>query len=173
MSLLKPASRRKLIRTPRMQFRQTGWTCVASNPRTLCSKSEISENLQKFQKIIFTFKMILWRHWVQFSILISLPESFSPSTVNVGSKFWKIWKKKRELSKIWIFDWSYETKTATFNFDNPAENFFGKHGNCSFKILKKLKKRDFKNLTFWLISWDEDCNFQFWYPCRKVFRRAR
>ena len=73
MSLLIPTSRRELIWTPRMQFRQTGWTCVASNPRTLCSKSEINENLQKFQKIIFTFKMILWRHWVQFSILISLP----------------------------------------------------------------------------------------------------
>ena len=49
--------------------------------------------------------------------------------------------KKRELSKVWFFDWSYKTKTAILNFDVPAENFFAKHGKCSFKVPKNLQKK--------------------------------
>ena len=51
-------------------------------------------NLLNFQKFIFNLKMILWRHRVQFSILIPLPKTFSPSTVIVRSKFRRIWKKR-------------------------------------------------------------------------------
>ena len=149
---------------------------VATNPKNLCSKSEKKEHSQNFQKIIFeklNLNVIFWKQKVQFSILIALPKTFSPSTVNVRSKFWRIWKK-RDFSKVWFFVWSYETKTATFNFDIPAETFFAKHGNSSFKILKNWeKKRTFRSLVFWLIFWDEDCNFQFWYPCRKKFGQAR
>ena len=156
------------------------------------------------------------RRKLQFSILISLPKSFSPSTVKVWWKFWRIWKK-RGPSEVWFFDWTFETKTAIFKFDIPAENFFAKHGECSFKNLKSSKKnqnfqkfgflidplrrrlqfsilitlpkifssstvnvrsktwrvwkkiRTFRSFVFWLIFWDEDCNFQFWYPCRNVF----
>ena len=132
-----------------MQFRQTAWTCVTTNPKYLCSTSEIKENSQNFLKfVVFILKMILWRHRVQNSILIYLSRSFSPSTVNVRSKFWRIWKK-REVSKVLFFDWSYETKAAIFNFDIPAEKFFAKYGKCSFKNLKNLKKnRIFKSCFF-------------------------
>ena len=101
-----------------------------------------SENFEKkeiFQKFDFLFDLM--RRRLQFSILISLPKSFSPGTVNVCSKFWRIWKKS-ELSEVWFSDWSFETKTALFNFDIPAEKFFAKHGKCSFKILKDLKKKE-------------------------------
>ena len=58
-------------------------------------------------------------------------------------------EKKRDFSKVWFFVWSYETKTAIFNFDIPAEKFFAKHGNCSFKFLKNWKKkRTFESLVF-------------------------
>ena len=113
-----------------------------------CSMSETNENLQNFQKIIFMLKLILWRHRVQFSILIPLTKTFSPSTVNVRSKFWRIWEK-REVSKVLIFDWSCDTKTAIFNFDIPAETFFAKNGKCSFKNLKNLKwKSEFSKVVF-------------------------
>ena len=92
----------------------------------------------------FIPNMILWRHEVQFSILISLPKTFSPSTIIVPSKFWRVWKK-RELSEVWFFDWSFETKTAIFIFDIPAQNSFAKHNKCSFKVPKSLKEnRTFK-----------------------------
>ena len=71
--------------------------------------------------------MIFWRYKVQVSILISLPKTFWPSTVNVRSKFWRNWKTKRT----------------------------------------------FKSLIFWLILWDENCIFKFWYPCRKLFHQAQ
>ena len=94
------------------------------------------------------------------------------STVNVRSKFWRLWKK-RDFSKVWFFVWSYETKTAFFKFDIPAEKFFAKHGKCSFKVLKNWKKkRTSRSLNFWLNFWDEDCSFQIWYPCWKLFRQA-
>ena len=38
--------------------------------------------------------MILYRHRVQFSILVALPKTFQPSTVNARSKFWRFRKKK-------------------------------------------------------------------------------
>ena len=85
--------------------------------------------------------MIPWRHIVQFSILISLPKTFSPSTVNVRSKFRRIWTKKRTFRSL-VFYWPFETKTAIFNFDNPVENFSCEHGNCSFEVLKNLKKKE-------------------------------
>ena len=110
--------------------------------------AQSSENFEKeenFQK--FDFLIDFLRKRLQFSILISLPKTFSPSTVNVRWKFWGSWKK-RELSKIWLFDWSFETKTAVFNFDNPAEKFFAEHGNCSFKVLKNLKKKNFQKFDF-------------------------
>ena len=112
-------------------FDKPGKNSVATNPKISCSKSETNENLQNFQKIIFILKLILWRHRVQFSFLIPLPKTFSPSTVNVRSNFWRFWKK-RDFSKVWFFVWSYETKTAIFNFDIPAEKFFARHGKCSF-----------------------------------------
>ena len=108
-------------------FDKPGENSVASSPKQLCSNSEKNENLLNFQKFFFNLKMILWRHRVQFSILIPLPRTFSPSTVIVRSKFWRFWKKKRF----------------------------------------------FKSLIFCLILWDEDCNFQFWYPCRNLFCQAR
>ena len=178
--------------------------------------SEDFERKENFEK--FDFLIDLMRRRLRFSILISLPKSFSPITVIVRSKFWRLWKK-RELSKVWFFDWSYETKTAIlqfwypcrklspstvnvrskfrrvwkkrqlsevwffywsfetktaiFIFGIPAENFLAKHSKGSFKVLKTLKKKTtFRSLIFWLIFWDEDCNFQFWYPCRKFFRQA-
>ena len=281
-------------------FRQAGCMFVQSS-----KEFEMKENSQKFD-----FLFDLMRRKLHFSILISLRETFSPSTVNVRSKFWRIWKKNRtfrsmvfwlifwdedcnfqfwypcrklfrqarwmfvqkpeefekksELSEIWFFDWSFETKTAIFNFDIPAEMFFAKHGKCSFKVLKNLKKRNFqkfgflidllrrrlqfsilislpnffsptrwmfvqkpeefekkqyfqkfcflidilrrrlqfsilislpkcfspstvnvrsnfwriwkkkrtlRSLIFWFIIWDEDCNFQFWHPCRIFFAK--
>ena len=58
-------------------------------------------------------------------------------------------EKKTELSEVWSFDWSSETKTAIFNFDIPAGNFFAKHGECSFKNLKSLKKnQNFQKFGF-------------------------
>ena len=144
------------------------------SPSTVNVRSECWKFFKKreiFQKFDFLFD--LTRRRLQFSILISLPKTFLPSTVIVRSKFWRSWQK-REFSKNWFFDWYFETKTAIFNFDIPAENFFAKHDECSFKNLKKLKKkRLFKKLTFWFTFWDEDCNFQFWYPCPKLFRLAR
>ena len=93
------------------------------------------------------FFIDLLRRRLQFSILVSLPKTFSPSTVNVRSKLRRVWKK-RELSEVWFFYWSFETKTAIFNFDNPAEKFFAKHGKCSFKVLKNLIKKVFQKFDF-------------------------
>ena len=104
----------------------------------------MKENSQKFD-----FLIDIVRRRLQFSILISLPKTFSSSTVNVRSKFWRLWKK-REISKVWFFDWSYETKTAIFNFDIPAEKFFAEHGKCSFKSLKNLKKKNFQKFDFFI-----------------------
>ena len=42
---------------------------------------------------MFDILFDLTRRRLQVSILISLPKSFSSSTVNVRSKFWRIWKK--------------------------------------------------------------------------------
>ena len=102
----------------------------------ILKKLKKKEKFQKFDSLID-----LLRRRPEFSILISLPKTFSPSTLIVCWKFWGSWKK-RELSKIWHFDWSFETKTAIFNFDIPAENFLAKHSKCSLKILRKLKKKE-------------------------------
>ena len=150
-------------------FDNPGENSVATNPNFLCSPSKKNENLKNFQNLIFIFKMILWRHRVQFSILISLSKNFSPSTVNVRSKFWRIWKKEY-FQKFDFFDWSYETKTATFNFHIPAENFFAKHGICSFKILKKLRKREFSKIWFFVWSYEtKTAIFIFDIRAEKVF----
>ena len=184
-----------------MHFDNPEENSVATNPNFLCSMSEINENLQNFQKYIFMPNMILWRHKVQFSFLISLHKIFSPSTVNFRSKLWRFWKKieifqkfdflfdlmrrrvqfsiliylpksfspstgnvrskfwrtrnEREVSKVLIFDWSYDTKTANFNFDFPAETFFAKHGKCSFKNLQNLKK----NQNFHILFFHSKCSF--------------
>ena len=124
-----------------MHFYNPEENSVATNPNFLCSMSEINENLQNFQKIIFISNMILWRQKIQFSVLISLHKTFSPSTVNVRSKLWRFWKK-RDFSKVWYFVWSSETKTASFNFDVSADNFSAKHGKCSYRVLKILKKKE-------------------------------
>ena len=103
--------------------------------------AQISEDFEKeenFQK--FEFLIDLMRRRLQFSILISLPKTFLPSTVNVRWKFWRNWKKKRNSKKMIIF-WSLETKAAISNFDIPAEIFLAKHSKCSFKVLKNLKKK--------------------------------
>ena len=98
---------------------------------------------------MFDILFDLTRQRLQFSILITQLKTFSPSTVIVCSKFWRSWKK-RELSKVWFFDWSYETKTVTFNFDIPAKNFLLKHSKCSFKNVKSLKKnQNFQKLYFY------------------------
>ena len=116
---------------------------------------EVLKNLKKkenFQKFDFLFDLM--RRRLQLSILISLPKPFLPSTVILRSKFWRI-GKKRELSEVWFFDWSFETKTAIFNFDIPAEKLLAKHGECSFKILKSLKKiRTFRSCFFY-----SNCSF--------------
>ena len=114
-----------------MEFPQTGWTSVVTNPKTFCFKSQLKENLQNFQKFIFHLKMILWKHRVQSSILISLPQSFSPSTVNIRSKFWRIWKKKPKFQKLF-----FHSKSSSF------------HVECSF--IKHIKNfpPNFKNIFF-------------------------
>ena len=58
-------------------------------------------------------------------------------------------EKKRELSKVWFFDWSYETKTAFFNFDIPAENFSLSTVNVRSKFSRIWKRnRNFENVFF-------------------------
>ena len=76
-------------------------------------------------------------------------ENFFAKHSNCSFKILKKLKKKREVSKIWFFDWSFETKTAFFNFDIPADNFLAKHSKSSFKFPKSLKKTELskKNLT--------------------------
>ena len=56
------------------------------------------ENLQKFD-----FLIDLMRRKLHFSILISLPKTFSPSTINVRSKFRRVWKKNRTFKKNFFF----------------------------------------------------------------------
>ena len=85
--------------------------------------------------------MILWRNRVQFSILIALPKIFSPSTVNVRSKFWRVWKK-RDFPEVWFFDRSYETKTAIFNFNIPAKIFSPSTVNVRSKFWRNWKKKE-------------------------------
>ena len=114
--------------------------------------SEDFEKKEIFQKFDFLFD--LTRRRLQFSILISLHKTFSPSTVNVRSKLWRFWKK-REVSKVLIFDWSFDTKTAKFNFDFLAKTFFAKHGKCSFKNLQNLKK----NQIFQILFFHSKCSF--------------
>ena len=116
MSLLIPTSRIELIWTPRKFFWQPGWKLCCHKSKSFMLQVRNNWKLTKLSKKFFIFKMILWRHRVHFSILISLPENFSRSTLNVRSNLWKFWKKEKT----------------------------------------------FKNLIFWLILWDEDCNFQFW-----------
>ena len=121
--------------------------------------SEEFEKKENFQKFDFLIHLLSRR--LQFSILISLPKSFLPSTVIVRSKFWRIWEK-RELSKIWFFDWSYETKTAFFNFDIPAEKILAKHSKCSFKVTKILKKKqNFQKKNYSKCSFGHaECSFK-------------
>ena len=83
-------------------FDNPGENSVATNPKILCSKSEINKNFQNFPKVIFILKTILWRHKVQFSILISLPENLSTSTVNVRSKIWRVWKKIKSFKSCFF-----------------------------------------------------------------------
>ena len=109
------------------------------------------------------------RRRLQLSILITLPKNFSPSTVIVRSKFWRSWKK-RELSKVWFFDWSYETKTAFFSFDNPAQNFLAKHSKGSFKFRRVWKKRELSEV--WFFDWSFEMKtaiFNFDIPAEKFF----
>ena len=93
--------------------------------------------------------MILWRHWVQISILIPVPKTFSPSTVNVRSKFWRFWKKREIFQK---FDCLFDLMRRKLHFSillSLSENFLAKHGKSSFKVLKSLKKnRTFKKSVF-------------------------
>ena len=119
--------------------------CSFKVPKSLKKR----ENFQKFD-----FSIDLSRRRLHFSFLISLPKIFPPSTVIVRSEFWRIWKK-RKFSKVWFFDKSYETKTAFFNFDIPAENFLAKHNKCSFKVPKSLKK----NRTFKKSFFNSKCSF--------------
>ena len=121
-------------------FRQARYMFVQS--------SEDFEKKEIFQKFDFLFDLM--RRRLQLSILISLPKPFLPSTVILRSKFWRI-GKNRELSEVWFFDWSFETKTAILNFDIPAEKFSAKHGKCSFKFLKKLKKSELSEV--WFFEW--------------------
>ena len=107
--------------------------------------SEDFEKEENFQK--FEFLIDLLRRWLQLSILISLPKTFSPSTVIVRSKFRRNWKK-REVSKIWFFDWSFETKTAIFNFDNPAEIFFTTNPVIFFQWSESIEKTELSKKNF-------------------------
>ena len=134
------------------------------SPSTVNFRSEVWKFLKKEREIFqkFDFLFDLTRRRLQFSILISLPKSFSPSTGNVRSKFWRLWKE-REVSKVLIFDWSFDTKTAKFNFDFLAKTFFAKHGKCSFKNLQNLKKKsEFSNVVFSLkvFLWTRRMQFQ-------------
>ena len=154
-----------------MYFWQPGWKLCCHKSKFFMFPVQKNENLKNFENLIFIFKLILWRHRLQFSILISLSKNFSPSTVNVRSKFWRI-RKKEYFQKFDFFDWSYETKTATFNFHIPAENFFAKHGICSFKILRKLKKREFSKIWFFVWSYEtKTAIFIFDIRAEKVFAK--
>ena len=87
-------------------FDNPGENSVATNPKILYSKSEINKNFQNFRKIqsiIFIPNMILWRHKVQFSFLISLHKTFSSSRVNVRSKIWRVWKKIRSFKSCFFY----------------------------------------------------------------------
>ena len=128
---------------------------IIFQPSTVNVRTEFWKFWKKkeiFQKFDFLFD--LTRRRLQFSILISLPKSFLPSTGNVRSKFWRIWKE-REVSKVLIFNWSNDKKTANLNFDFPAETFFAKHGKCSFKNLQNLKK----NQIFQILFFHSKCSF--------------
>ena len=144
-----------------MQFWQPGRNFCCHKSKKFLFQVRIKGKLTKLSKISFIRSMILWRLRVQFSFLLSLPKTFPPSTVNVRSKFWGNWKKKRAF-KILIFYWSYEMKIAFFNFDIPPENFLAKHSKCSFEVPKSLKKkRPFKKNFYSKCSFGQvECSFK-------------
>ena len=129
-------------------FRQAGCMFVQSS-----KEFEKKENSQKFD-----FLFDLMRRRLQFSILISLPKRFFAEHGNCSFKVLKN-LKKRELSEIWFFDWSFERKTAFFNFDIPAKKFSAEHGNCSFEVLKNLKKRELSKVWFFDRSYETKTAF--------------
>ena len=174
MSLLIPTLRKEFIKTRRLHFWQTGWKLCCLKYKTIMFPVRNKWNLLNFQKFIFNLKMKLWRHRVQFPILIPVPKTFSPSTVNVRSKFWRFWKKREIFQKFdCLFDLMRRRLQSSILISLP------KSFSPSTVIVRSKfwriwkKKRTSRSLVFWLIFWDEDCNFQFRCPCRKVFRQAR
>ena len=96
-----------------MQFWEPGRNFCCHKPKKLLFQVRIKGKLTKLSKISFIRSMILWRLRVQFSILISLPKTFSPSTVNVRSKIRRVWKK-RDLKKKFYSKCSFGQLECSF-----------------------------------------------------------
>ena len=98
---------------------------------------------ENFQKIDFLIDLL--RQRLQFSILISLPKSFSPSTVNVRSKIWRVWKKNQNFQKLFFYS-KCSFGHVEFSFNKQVEIFppnfrkrffvycFTSHANISERI---------------------------------------
>ena len=126
-------------------------------------------NLLNFQKFIFNLKMILWRHRVQFSILIPLPKSFSPSTVIVRSKFRRIWKK-RELSEVWFFIDLLRRRLQFSILITLPKSFSPSTGNMRSKFWRNWKKRKLSKVL--IFDWSCDTKtaiFNFDIPAENFF----
>ena len=189
--------------TPAQKFFAKHGKCSFKVLKNLTNK----ENFQKFD-----FLIDIMRRKLHFSILISLPKTFSPSTVNVRSKFRIVWNKNRTFKKKFLkmFFWTrrlqfWETGrsfSATVQkkfllklchfyyhhlednsyihleclFENPCENSVATNPkNLCSKSEKNENLLNFqkKNLSSKWYSEDKEYNFQFWYPCPKIFRQAR
>ena len=151
MPLPIPTSQRGLRLTPRMPFWQPGWKFCCHKSKKFMFQVRIKGKLTKVSKnyfYIFIRNMILWRLRVQFSILIPLPKTFSPSTVNVRSEFWKIFWKKRIFKKLifWLILWHEDCK---FQFWFPLRNVFCQ---ARYRLVQKSavfeKKSEISNVVF-------------------------
>ena len=168
-----PTSQREFKQTRRVQFWQSEWKLCCHKSKKIMFQVRVKGKLTKFQKNFFIRNMILWRHKVQLSILISLPKTFPSSTVNVRSEFWKFFKKKR-FFKCFIFCLILRDEDCKFHFWYPCRKVFRQARLMFVQSSEEFeKKTTSKSLIFLLILWDENCNFQFWYPCPKLFRQAR
>ena len=105
-----------------MHFWQPAWKLCCHKSKRFMFQVRIKKNLQNFQKIIYILKMILWRHRVHFSILLFLPEKFSPRTVNVRSKFWRVWKKNQNFQKLFFYS-KRSFGHVDCSFNKQVENF--------------------------------------------------
>ena len=88
--------------------------------------------------------MILWRLRVQFAILIPLPKTFSPSTVNVRSELWKFFKKKEIFQ---MFDILFDLTRRRLQFSiliSLLKSFSPSTVNVRSKFWRIWKKENFQ-----------------------------